>query len=206
MWTALTCRASLRARWDESASTPSAANCWKKQMSTKLSFKEALARRDKTKASSRERSASPGVRLILRAGDIARPVDAARLLTTHGISLRKAHETLNRLAAGESVAVELRATNEEKLRAKFSELGIAARTISLPAADVKRIREHFGLSQAEFAFRFGFEIDTIQNWEQGRNRPDQATQLLLKVIEAYPENVEAVLTNDELIAARSKHR
>jgi DNA-binding transcriptional regulator YiaG len=177
-----------------------------RQMSIKLSFKEALARRDKAKASSRERSASPGVRVILRAGDIARPVDVARLLATHGMSLRKAHETLNRLAAGETVAVELQATSKAKLRGKFSELGIAARTINLPAANVKRIREHFGLSQAEFAFRFGFEIDTIQNWEQGRNRPDQATQLLLRVIEAYPENVEAVLTKDEAIAARPKPR
>ena len=33
------------------------------------------------------------------------------------------------------------------------------------------------LSQAEFAVRFGFQIDTAQNWEKGRNTPDQATQL-----------------------------
>ena len=44
--------------------------------------------------------------------------------------------------------------------------------------------------------RFGFEIDTVQNWEQGRNAPDQTTQLLLKVIEAYPEDVEKVLTEE----------
>ena len=74
---------------------------------------------------------------------------------------------------------------------------VDARTIHLPTADVKTIREHFGLSQAEFAIRFGFEADTIQNWEQGRNRPDQATQLLLKVIEAHPDDVEAILTGYE---------
>ena len=77
-----------------------------------------------------------------------------------------------------------------------------ARPLHLPTADVKRIREHFGLSQAEFAIRFGFEIDTVQNWEQGRNRPDQATQLLLKVIEAYPEDVEAILTGSESSSVR----
>jgi DNA-binding transcriptional regulator YiaG len=133
--------------------------------------------------------------LILRAGDITRPVDVARLLARHGQSLRKAHDTLQRLAAGESVAVELQSGRHAKLRAELSKLGVAARAISLPAVDVKQIREHFGLSQAEFAIRFGFEIDTVQNWEQGRNRPDQASQLLLKIIEAYPEDVEAVLTN-----------
>jgi DNA-binding transcriptional regulator YiaG len=124
-----------------------------------------------------------------------RPVDVARLLARHGHSLRKAHETLQRLAAGESVAVELHASDEKRLRSKLTELGISARTISLPAADVRRIREHFGLSQTEFAIRFGFEVDTVQNWEQGRNRPDQATQLLLRIIEANPQQVEAILTN-----------
>jgi DNA-binding transcriptional regulator YiaG len=142
----------------------------------------------------------------LRAGDIARPVDVARLLTKHGASLRKAHEILNRLVDGESVAIELQATNAEMLCSKFSPLGVSVRRINLPTADVKRIREHFGLSQAEFAFRFGFEIDTIQNWEQGRNRPDQTAQLLLKVIEVYPESVESILTNDRSIAAESKRR
>jgi DNA-binding transcriptional regulator YiaG len=128
---------------------------------------------------------------------MTKPVDVARLLVKHGLSLRKAHETLGRLADGESVAVELQAADEKRLRSELLKLGIVARAITLPAADVKRIRERFGLSQAEFAIRFGFEIDTVQNWEQGRNRPDQAMQLLLKVIEAYPEDVEAVLTGNE---------
>ncbi len=126
-----------------------------------------------------------------------RPVDVARLLAKRGLSLRKAHDTLGRLANGESVAIELAASGRKKLRAEFSNLGIDARIIHLPTANVKRIREHFGLSQAEFAIRFGFEIDTVQNWEQGRNVPDQATQLLLKLIETHPDDVEAVLTSDE---------
>jgi DNA-binding transcriptional regulator YiaG len=137
---------------------------------------------------------------------MSRPVDVARLLAKHGLSLRKAHETLSRLASGEDVAVALHAASESKLRSELIELGLQARTINVPTADVKRIRERFGLSQAEFAIRFGFEIDTIQNWEQGRNRPDQAAQLLLKVIEAYPEDVESVLANSEIATAPSKRR
>jgi DNA-binding transcriptional regulator YiaG len=135
--------------------------------------------------------------LILRGGDVTRPVDVARLLTRHGLSLRKAHEVLNRLATEETVAVELHAANRRRLAAELSALGVRALPINLPKANVKKVREHFGLSQAEFAMRFGFEIDTVQNWEQGRNAPDQATQLLLKVIEAYPEEVEKVLTDGE---------
>jgi DNA-binding transcriptional regulator YiaG len=166
-------------------------------MSTRLSFKEALGRRAAAKAGARARSASPRARFVLRAGAIARPVDVARSLTRHGLSLRKAHDALSRLAEGETVAVELHTPSCRKLIAELSGLGVRALPIRLPKADVKRVRKHFGLSQAEFAVRFGFEIDTVQNWEQGRNSPDQATQLLLKVIEAYPDEVEAVLTEGE---------
>ena len=82
-------------------------------MSTKLSFKEVLGRWDASKASARARSASRGVRLMLRAGEMVRPVDVARLLAKHGLSLRKAHGALERLAAGESVAIELQATDKK---------------------------------------------------------------------------------------------
>src|SRR5882762_10263409 len=126
MSTARTCRASRGARSDGPGSMPSVANYWTKQMSTRSSFKEALARPGAAKASARGRSASAGVRLILRAGDIARPVDVARLLAQHGLSLRKAHDTLNRLTNGEGVAVELRATEGERLCSELSRLGVMA--------------------------------------------------------------------------------
>ena len=53
-----------------------------------------------------------------------------------------------------------------------------------------------GLSQAEFAIRFGLELDTLQNWEQGRNQPDPAARLLLKVIELHPEVVAGVFAGE----------
>ena len=163
-------------------------------MSTKLSFREALERRVPTKAGPPAPSVSPNASFVLRAGAMPQPVDVARLLMKHGMSLTKAHQTLNRLAEGKTVAVELYSDNDARLIAAFAKLGVEAKPIRAPSVDVKRVRERFGLSQAEFAIRFGFEIDTVQNWEQGRNVPDQPTQLLLKVIETYPEDVEKVLT------------
>jgi DNA-binding transcriptional regulator YiaG len=135
--------------------------------------------------------------LILRAGDIARPVDVARVLARCGLSLRKAHDALNRLAEGKAVAVELHTSNRRGLIAELAALGIRALAIQPPQADIKKVRRRFGLSQAEFAVRFGLELDTVQNWEQERNAPDQATQLLLKLIEVYPDEVEAVLTDEK---------
>jgi putative transcriptional regulator len=61
------------------------------------------------------------------------------------------------------------------------------------AVDVKAIRERFGLSQADFARRFGFRVDAVQNWEQGRRRPAGAARALLKVIDREPEAVRRAL-------------
>ena len=90
--------------------------------------------------------------------------------------------------------VTLQPPNVVAVTAALAELGVAARTIRRPAADIRAIRRRFGLSQSEFALRFGLELDTVRNWEQGRNTPDAATQILLKVIEARPDVVEEVLT------------
>jgi DNA-binding transcriptional regulator YiaG len=101
---------------------------------------------------------------------------------------------LNRLAKGESVTVALRAADPSAVRSGLARLGVETHVIETPSLDVKRIREKLGLSQFEFALKFDLELDTVQNWEQGRNVPDSATQLLLKIIETTPETVEAVLT------------
>jgi len=64
----------------------------------------------------------------------------------------------------------------------------------VPAAiDVSAIRTRLGLSQAEFAARFGFKLDAVQNWEQGRRRPDGAARAFLRVIEREPDAVQRAL-------------
>jgi putative transcriptional regulator len=59
--------------------------------------------------------------------------------------------------------------------------------------DVAAIRRRLGFSQAEFASRFGFKLDAVQNWEQGRRRPDGAARAFLRVIEREPEAVQRAL-------------
>ena len=61
--------------------------------------------------------------------------------------------------------------------------------------DVKAIRRKLGLSQREFASRYGFRVDALQNWEQGRRRPDVTARALLRVIEREPELVRRALSN-----------
>jgi putative transcriptional regulator len=57
------------------------------------------------------------------------------------------------------------------------------------AAQVRALRSRLGLSQAQFALRFGFTVDTVQQYEQGRRTPSGPASTLLRVIEAEPEAV-----------------
>ncbi|MGD0131252.1 MAG: helix-turn-helix domain-containing protein [Bryobacteraceae bacterium] len=61
------------------------------------------------------------------------------------------------------------------------------------AYDVRKIRARMKLSQKEFAARFGFSLDSIQNWEQGRRIPDGPAMTLLAVIAHEPKAVERAL-------------
>ena len=65
--------------------------------------------------------------------------------------------------------------------------------VHVPEVDVREVRTRMGLSQAQFATKFGFPPTTLRNWEQGRSRPDAPTRVLLAVIAKHPEAVEDVL-------------
>jgi DNA-binding transcriptional regulator YiaG len=45
--------------------------------------------------------------------------------------------------------------------------------IHVPGVDVQKVRLKMGLSQAEFATKFGFPPATLRNWEQGGSHPDE---------------------------------
>jgi putative transcriptional regulator len=60
--------------------------------------------------------------------------------------------------------------------------------------DVRRIRTKLGMTQAQFAHEFGFSIDTLRHWEQGRRVPDGAARAYLKVIDHAPKVVAKALT------------
>ncbi len=63
-----------------------------------------------------------------------------------------------------------------------------------PSPDqVRALRAKLGLTQAQFARRFGFTLDTVQQYEQGRRRPSGPASILLRVIEADPEAVVRAL-------------
>jgi putative transcriptional regulator len=94
-------------------------------------------------------------------------------------------------ALGESII-----SGMEELRAHMrGEIRLRTRTIHVPEnVDVRALREKSGLSQSQFADRYGFNPRTIQDWEQGRARPDSAVRAYLTVIERNPSAVEKALS------------
>jgi putative transcriptional regulator len=64
------------------------------------------------------------------------------------------------------------------------------------AEDVKHLRQKLGLSQEQFAQRFGFSVETIRNYEQGHRKPNGPARVLLRVIAAEPDAVTRALIRD----------
>lgn len=62
-----------------------------------------------------------------------------------------------------------------------------------PEIDIKAIRGRLGLTQQQFATRFGFNITTLRHWEQGRRVPDGTARAYLRVIDREPEAVQKAL-------------
>jgi len=62
-----------------------------------------------------------------------------------------------------------------------------------PEIDVRAIRGRLGLTQQQFAIRFGFNINTLRHWEQGRRVPEGTTRAYLMVIDREPKAVEKAL-------------
>lgn len=58
---------------------------------------------------------------------------------------------------------------------------------------VTNIRKKLHVSQAEFAHLIGVSVDTLQNWEQGRRKPEGPALALLKVAEINPAAVMKAL-------------
>lgn len=162
-------------------------------MPARLSFKEALARQAETPVERRAPSGSRIALLLTMPGEIPLPVTTIQTIASFGTSLRKARDTLDRIARGETVAIELVCPGGRDVVTELSELGVGVQVVERPRVDVRTIRQRLDLTQAEFAIRFGLELDTVQNWEQGRYSPDPAATVLLKVIEQNPEAVDAAL-------------
>lgn len=73
---------------------------------------------------------------------------------------------------------------------------VTIQTLHVPDdVDVKAVRETLGLSQAQFAKMFGFNLSTLQSWErkEHRRKPGTTARVLLTALQRKPREVIAAL-------------
>ena len=64
-----------------------------------------------------------------------------------------------------------------------------SRVFEMNAPEIKKVRELLHVSQREFALMIGVSVRTLQNWEQGRRKPEGPAKALLRVASRNPKAV-----------------
>ncbi len=73
-------------------------------------------------------------------------------------------------------------------------IDLPAKTVRLlPEVDVRAIRKSQGLTREQFAERYGLQVRAIQEWEQGRRKPEPAVRAYMLVIKNQPAAVRRAL-------------
>ena len=92
------------------------------------------------------------------------------------------------------VAESIRRGLEEALAYAEGTVDPSRYGVHVPAdIDVKAIRAKLNMTQEEFAGQFGFSINTLRHWEQGRRVPEGPTRAYLLVIDRNPKAVQKAL-------------
>ena len=162
----------------------------------KQEFKARLARLGRTEGTSRAPSGSTVSFAIRPVSKSLRSIDAIVLLKRGGLSLLRAKRTIE-FAMEHGLAHVLLPAVEDvvALVGDLRKAGFRATRLAIEAVDVKAIRENLGLSQEQFATRFNLDLQTVQNWEQGRYTPERAGANYLRVIARLP--MEAAVAQEE---------
>jgi DNA-binding transcriptional regulator YiaG len=166
-------------------------------MSTSSELKARLERLGPVRDVSRPPLSSDAsiVVVLRRVGALDKGISVARRLFASGLTLKQAHDAINRLAAlGWAVCAVAKTEDLHMLANDLSLLKVELRRKLPVSEDIAEMRARRGLSQREYADLLGLDIRTLQNWEQGRNRPDPAAISLMRVFDRAPDMVGEALT------------
>lgn len=64
----------------------------------------------------------------------------------------------------------------------------------LTPAQVIRVRKSLKVSRALFAAYLRINVRTLENWEQGRAKPNAQAALLINLVRRYPDTVQRLAT------------
>lgn len=96
------------------------------------------------------------------------------------------HSVFDDLAAGMAA---LQAEREGMLTLKRVRLAPLPAPVVGPE-ELVQLRQRLHVSRAVFAHALRTNPRTLENWEQGRSKPNPQAALLIKLVEKYPETLE----------------
>jgi putative transcriptional regulator len=132
--------------------------------------------------------------LLRRTGPYRDRISVFRRLFDDGVTARAAKDAIDALASDDLAVCPIPGdTDMVALARDLARLDVQVQRRRLPPAGpdfIVDIRNRHRLSQREFADRLGVDVRTLQNWEQGRNRPDQAVVTLMRVFDENPALLE----------------
>ncbi len=93
-----------------------------------------------------------------------------------------------------AVAESIRRGLEQALAYAKGEADVRKYRVHIPReVDVRAIRTKLKMTQEEFAGQFGFSVNTLRHWEQGKRVPEGPTRAYLLVIDRAPKAVTKIL-------------
>ena len=94
------------------------------------------------------------------------------------------------------IAASIKRGLEQALAYSKGEADARRYRVHVPAEiDVRAIRTGLKMTQEEFAGSFGFSVNTLRHWEQGKRQPEGPTRAYLLVIARAPKAVQKALGN-----------
>jgi ribosome-binding protein aMBF1 (putative translation factor) len=165
---------------------------------TKSSLRERFERLERIQGIDPVRSGSPVIVSLQVAGKLAqtKSVEAVIALRRRGAPTLKAKRAVEAAMEGKANVLEVPTVeSSHALGRDLRRFGFGMSLVAPVSVDVRRLRERLGLTQEQFALRFGLELDAVRNWEYGRREPDAAAKSYLTVIERDPEAVQEALAH-----------
>ena len=97
---------------------------------------------------------------------------------------------------GRDIFAELREGMEALTDSRNEKVTLRTHTVevkpppSLSPQDLVRVREELHISRAVFAAYLRTNVRTLENWEQGRAKPNAQAALLIKLVKRFPDTVK----------------
>jgi putative transcriptional regulator len=154
------------------------------------SLKERFARLGRTRVIDRVRDGSRAV-LALRPSRGRKGLNTVTLalaLAKRGLSMLRAKRAVEEMTERGRVVVLLpNLESGSELAKELAQAGAIAASVATHEVDVRELRERLGLTQEQFALRYGLDLDAVRNWKHKRRKPDLAAQSYLRVIARLPD-------------------